>query len=268
MRCSMRGFTLIELVIVIILLSILSISIAGILSSSVSSYMDSRDRNRHSQEAKLVIERMSREIREALPQSVRTRINGSVHCVEFTPIVNASSDIDLPASGPVTSFNAVAYNLIATFSPNQAIAIMPINAANFYAGGGTRGTVAAITPSGANQVQITLASPTNFARRSPLRRFYLLSQPVSFCLDDASGEVRRYTNYGFNAAQAAPPTGASELYGQNFAANGNVFTYQPGTLQNASLLQMNFVLQSRSRNLAAGEESFEVFHEVHIRNVP
>jgi len=260
------GFTLIELIIVILLTAILAISLTSLTRYSISGYIDAKDRNQLSQSAKWVTERIAREAREALPQSIRTNVSGNVHCVEFMNIVNASTDLDLPASGQVSSFNAVEFDL--NFSAGLLVAIMPIDATAIYSVTGTLGNVASITDLG-SQVSITLSGPTVFNRRSPQNRFYLLNTPVSFCLDNNSGQLTRHSGYSITLAQATPPTGGTnEVLAENYAANGNVFTYQSGTLARAGLLQMNFRLQNRTRNLGANEESFQVFHEVHIRNVP
>ena len=260
------GFTLIELVIVIVLISIVALSLSNLTSETVYGYIDAKDRNRLSQSTKWTTERIAREVREALPQSIRASNSGGIHCVEFMNIVNASTYLDIPPSGDVSSFNAVDFDL--SFSAGLTVAIMPINPTTIYGGSGTLGSVAAIANSG-NEVTITLSGPTNFSRRSPQNRFYLLNSPISFCLNDISGDVTRYAGYTTTAAQPLPPTGGtSELLAENFSANGNVFTYQSGTLNRSGLLQMNFRAQNRDRNLVGTAESFEVFHEVHIRNVP
>lgn len=261
-----RGFTLIELIITIVLISILAISLSNITRESVFGYIDAKDRVRFSQSAKWVTERISREVREALPQSIRVGVSGNIHCVEFMNIVNASTYLDLPASGAVTSFNAVDFDL--AFSAGLLIAIMPIDPSSIYLVSGTLGNVASITDTG-NQVNITLSGPTNFNRRSPQNRFYLLNSPVAFCLNDNNGEINRYTGHAINAAQQFPPTGGTiELMAENYSVNGTVFNYQAGTLSRAGLLQINLQLQNRNRNLSGNSESFEVFHEVHVRNVP
>ena len=262
-----KGFTLIELIIVIIILAIMGISFAKITSNSVYGYIDARDRNKLSQTAQWVSERISREVREALPQSVRTGTSGNFHCVEFMPIVNASSYTNLPASGAISSFQAVGFNLASNNS--SLVAIMPIDSASLYSSVGVLGTVASIATSAGdpNQAVITLDAPTNFLGRSPQNRFYLLNQPVSFCLNNANGQILRYANYGVNANQPFPPSNGS-IVGENFSVNGAVFNYQAGTLSRSGLLQVNLRLQNRDRTLSGSEESFEVYHEVHIRNVP
>ncbi len=261
-----NGFTLIELIIVILLIGILAISLSRITSNSVYSYIDAKDRNSLSQSARWITERISREVREALPQSIRASNTGNIHCVEFMNIINASTSLDLAASGNISSFNAVRFDL--GFSSGLLVAIMPIDAFSLYSITGVLGNVASITHT-SNQSLITLTTPTTFNRRSPQNRFYLLNTPVSFCLNNNTGQFNRYSGYTINNVQQFPPTGGNnQLMGENYSANGNVFTYQPGTLSRAALLQFNLRLQSRTRNLAGNAESFEVFHEVHIRNVP
>ncbi|MGX5172399.1 prepilin-type N-terminal cleavage/methylation domain-containing protein [Aliikangiella sp. IMCC44653] len=260
------GFSLVELVIVIALSGILAISLAKLSSESVYGYIDGKDRIYNSQTAKWLSERLAREVREALPQSVRTNVSGNIHCVEFMDIVNASNYLNLPANGAISNFEAVEFDI--NYSAGLLVAIMPVDTSSIYNVTGTIASVSSINDLG-SRVQINLASPTDFSRRSPQNRFYLLSTPISFCLNDNNGEVTRYDNYAIAATQPTPPSGAnSELIAHNISANGTVFNYQPGSLSRASLLQMNFKLQNRNRNLTANQESFEVFHEVHIRNVP
>jgi len=266
-KSNQQGFSIMELVIVIIILGIMAISLGSLTSNSVYSYIDAKDRNRLSQSAKWVTERISREVREALPQSVRTGSTGNYHCVEFMPIENASSYLNLPASGSITSFDVVGFNL--STSSATLVAIMPINAASIYSAGGTLGNVASIDVSATdpNQAVVTLSAPTNFSRRSPQNRFYLLNPPVSFCLNDSNGQMIRYSNYGITANQQRPPNGGQQI-GSNFSASSTVFNYQSGTLSRSGLLQINLRSQNRGRSLPGSDESFDVFHEVHIRNVP
>lgn len=258
---------MVELVIVIVLLGILSVSFATILTRSVSGYLDAKGRNEHSQTAKWVTEVITRSVREALPQSIRTGTSGNLDCVEYVEIINASSYFNLPASGPVSSFNIVSYDLV--YQPGLSVAIMPINAASIYLGNNVVSSIASIASSGPQQSLITLTAPTNFAQRSPQNRLYILSSPITFCLNNNTGFISRHSGYGFSAGLAFPPSsGVNEIVGENFWANGNVFNYQSGSLQRSGLLQINFVIQDRIRFPSGTSESFEVFHEVHVRNVP
>jgi len=149
---------------------------------------------------------------------------------------------------------------------------MPINTSVVYNVTGTLGTVTSITDLGGGnlgKVSVSLSGGPRFDRRSPTNRFYLLNDPVSICLNNSNGEITRYSDYGINALQQFPPlAGTSSLMGENFSLSGYVFNYQSDTLTRAGLLQINLLAQNRKRNLSATEESFNFFHEVHVRNVP
>ncbi len=261
------GFSLLELIIVIVLIGILAISLSKLTSNSVVGYIDAKDRNRLSQSTKWVIERISRDLREAIPQSVRAGTSGNFHCVEFIPIENSSTYFNIPATGAVTSFTAANFDV--STSTAGFITIMPINTANLYAGTGSIGSVASIANSGTpNEVLITLSGPTTFNGRSPHRRFFLFNGPASYCLNDANGQMTRYSGYGLSASQPFPPASGGQLVGENFSATSTVFNYQANTLARSGLLQINLHAQNRNRSLSGNQESFDIFHEVHIRNVP
>ncbi|MDQ7049359.1 MAG: prepilin-type N-terminal cleavage/methylation domain-containing protein [Enterobacterales bacterium] len=108
------AFSLLELIIVLVLVSILAISLSGLTRDSVSSYIDAKDRSRLSQSSKWIIEKISREVREALPQSVRVGSTSGYYCLEFMAIVSASSYLNLAETGSISQFNAVNYNLLST----------------------------------------------------------------------------------------------------------------------------------------------------------
>ncbi len=263
---KIKAFSLLELIIVLVLMSILAISLSGLTRDSVSSYIDAKDRNRLGQSSKWIIEKISREVREALPQSLRTGSLAGYHCLEFMAILNASSYLNLPATGSISQFNAVNYNLLNTNA--SYVAIMPVNTGSVYAGG-SLAAVASINqdPQDPNQVVINLSAATNFTNRSPQRRFYLLTTPISYCLNDLTGQMYRYANYPLSINQPIPPAGGS-LVGENLSANPWVFNYLSGTLSRSGLLQINLHSQNRSRGLSGNQESIDLFQEVHIRNVP
>ena len=263
------GFSLLELIIVIILIGIMSISFGKLTSNTVIGYIDAKDRNRLSQSAKWITERISRETRAALPQSIRTGSSGSFHCIEFLPIDNASTSIGLANSGNISNFNAVDNNYNLTSSSANFVAIMPIDTNSIYNSTGVLAGLSSISTSliAPFQVVINLVTPTVFTNRSPQNRFYLLNNPVSFCLNNSNGHILRYENYGLSSSQSFPPTGGSIL-AEDFFVSGTVFNYQSGTLSRSGLLQISLHSQNRGRSLSSTEEVLDIFHEVHIRNVP
>lgn len=78
-----KGFTLIEMVITLIVGAILVLGIAGFVELGARGYTDTIDRQRLQTQAKFVLEKMSREIRHAVPNLFRSQDN----CVFFYPIV-------------------------------------------------------------------------------------------------------------------------------------------------------------------------------------
>ncbi|NVC92709.1 prepilin-type N-terminal cleavage/methylation domain-containing protein [Vibrio natriegens] len=80
-----RGFTLIEMVITIVIGSIIMLGIAAYLRLGAQGYSDSIARQRLQTQAQFVIEKMSREIRHAVPNSFFIDENEK-NCLMFMPI--------------------------------------------------------------------------------------------------------------------------------------------------------------------------------------
>ncbi|MEC9260142.1 MAG: prepilin-type N-terminal cleavage/methylation domain-containing protein, partial [Pseudomonadota bacterium] len=66
-----RGFTLIELVTVIVILGVASAGIASFVRGSMQTYIDVSTREQLLSESRFAIERLKRELRNAVPNSVR-----------------------------------------------------------------------------------------------------------------------------------------------------------------------------------------------------
>ncbi|WP_243975014.1 PilW family protein [Vibrio natriegens] len=81
---KIRGFTLIEMIVTIVIGSIIMLGIAAYLSLGVQGYSDSIARQRLQTQAQFVIEKMSREIRHAVPNSFE--VTQSDQCLSFFPI--------------------------------------------------------------------------------------------------------------------------------------------------------------------------------------
>jgi MSHA biogenesis protein MshO len=79
-----RGFTLLEMIITMVVVGILFLGIAGFVEFGARGYVDSVARTKIQNQAQFVIEKMSRELRHAIPNSIQTSLNGQ--CVSFYPI--------------------------------------------------------------------------------------------------------------------------------------------------------------------------------------
>ncbi|AXT71948.1 PilW family protein [Vibrio sp. dhg] len=82
---KIRGFTLIEMIVTIVIGSIIMLGIAVYLRLGVQGYSDSIARQRLQTQAQFVTEKMSREIRHAVPNSFFIADDGK-NCLEFIPI--------------------------------------------------------------------------------------------------------------------------------------------------------------------------------------
>ena len=66
-----NGFTLLELIIVIVLLGVMSVGISGFITLSTQTYLNVSERDKLLSSARFAVERLNREIRNSVPNSIR-----------------------------------------------------------------------------------------------------------------------------------------------------------------------------------------------------
>src|ERR1035437_9964243 len=79
-----RGFTLVELIMVIVIMGVMASMIVVFLKPAVDSYLDSRRRADLTDIADTAIQRMAQDIRRAVPNSVRSV---SSTCFQLVPTI-------------------------------------------------------------------------------------------------------------------------------------------------------------------------------------
>ena len=82
---KIRGFTLMEMIITIVIGSVIMLGIASYVRLGFKGYSDTIDRQRLQTQAQFVIEKMSREIRHAVPNSFLIK-DDEKNCLTFVPI--------------------------------------------------------------------------------------------------------------------------------------------------------------------------------------
>ena len=82
---KVRGFTLMEMITTIVIGSVIMLGIAGYVQFGMKGYVDTIERQRMQTQALFVLEKMSREIRHAVPNSFHVP-KGAENCLEFVPI--------------------------------------------------------------------------------------------------------------------------------------------------------------------------------------
>ena len=115
-----------------------------------------------------------------------------------------------------------------------------------------------------NEIIVTLASSYQFGSYSTQSRYYLVADPVSFCID--GDNLFRYQNYGLISVQPDIDDLPIALPDRALLANGlsssvSPFDVSGSTLTRNSIVRMDMIF-------AASGESIRLEHEVQLRNVP
>lgn len=264
---SQQGFTLVELVAVIVLLGVIGAATTQFIRSSVGIYQDTARRDALTQMGRFAVERVSRELRRALPGSIRVNNQASMHCVEFMPIQAASNYLGKVSEAPaISSVTAVDFNYV--FTVGDKLAIYTIENNDVYAAGSQAiANISSATAGSGGQQTISLSSANQFPQESPSTRFYIINQYVSFCA--TNGRLIRYEYATSSASQPSPPVGgvilAEAIRLQNQSGNVvNVFEFLPGTLQRAGIIRLNF----NFRDDVVTDEWVQFSQDVSIRNTP
>ena len=272
-RRSVAGFTLIELVAVMVLLGIVGVASVKFIRQGVEIYSDTVGRDQLQQRARYAIERMSRELRNALPGSVRvaSSSDGSTQCIEFMPIIAGSTYLNPLADAVVTSVEVV--DVISAGNPSgDRLAVYPIDSAELYNLSSTNSPLRTITgftdsdPNDGKQM-VTISSSAPFAHESPTRRFYIVDpNPVSFCA--RNGALTRHSGYALSATQGLPPANGL-LLAEHIRLNdgGPVapFSYSSGTTQRAGVVYLDLRF---SHTATLGDEWLRFSQAVFVRNRP
>lgn len=267
-----KGFTLIELVIVIVILAILGVFSFGYISFGAQIFSDTRARQQLIAESRFAIERLTKELKYVVPRSVRV----STACIEFVPFVASSRYLELPQGLTAGSDEFIAIEPQSdTALVGQWLFVYPTQIAHVYGlSSSRRQQIQSINAIAGQpeliQVEFTGAA-TTFSQQSPGRRYFIGSTPVSWCYDDSSQRLLRFANYGYNSTQPSLSTLASGSANvevmmttliNNLSTGQLPFSVSPASLQRNSLVLLNWQVGSTTG------ENIQINHEVHLPNVP
>jgi len=195
-RSNAAGFTLIELILVIVILGIVSISVSGIIRTAMDTVVTVSERENLVREGSFLVERFNRELGNAVPNSVRIAASANAHCVEFVPIKWSTNYLSLPllnetgTTADVLELVDINNNIFTPSSSDFAI-VYPTQPAEVYnASLHHRQAVTSCNDDGDGDcatnddsdavVQISLSD--GFDTSSPSKRMYFAREAVSYCM--------------------------------------------------------------------------------------
>lgn len=233
------GFTLVEMIIVIAITAIVGSMVAVFMRAPLESYVAQDRRARLADAADTAMRRMMRDIRLALPNSVRVASVGNVLYLEFLATRNGGR-YRAQGGGDILDFMAAdsSFDVLGpaiTMQAGDRIAVynLGIPGADAWAGdtlatySGAPGSVTSIAM---NAKLFPLASPGN--------RFQIVEGPVSYVCDPASGTLMRYWGYAPDVVQ---PTSFIAATPHALLANRIRtcrFEYQPGVTERGGLVSI------------------------------
>jgi len=230
---NMAGFTLVELVIVIVVMAILGGISVSFIRNSILAYVNSEAYYELADRADISLRRMSRDIRNALPNSVWVP-GGSGSFVQFVPIKAGgryqqedfdAGSLTLDVLGPMVSVDAgdrlVIYN-------------MGIAGADVYEGSNIR-------PVSANASSVIFTGAL-FPFSSPGSRFYIVNGAVIYACDVANRRLVMYSNIAIASGRLANFNGlVPSIVAEDVTECS--FTYTEGVMQHSSVVTAQLTLQ-------------------------
>ncbi len=286
-----RGFTLVEMIVVIVLIGIMGGTMVMYFKPALQAYQAVGRRAGLSNQADTALRMMSNEIRSAVPNSLRV-VNSQ--CFELVP----SSDGGRYRTGPNISWDTAhttnpsryidmseavqVFDVLTSFTttptPGDYLVIGNQNTDDVYnlVNVGEIASIQVPPPSTQlGQSRITLTAPRQFPVGYDGGRFLIIpkaKQAVTYFCSGAgttpaadktgTGTLYRYSAYGFKAAAACPPANASSAKVASKVASCK-FTYDPnaGATQQSGYMQMQLTLSDEG-------ESVSLSYGAHVDNVP
>ncbi len=288
-----RGFTLVEMVTVLALTAVLGMVVWRNLSLPVRAFNDGARRAEATATAQLAMERMSREIRLALPNSVRVSADGSAieflrtsgsgrYRAEANPADATTDPLNLSATsdtfqvlggwslGSIRTGTGLAQCLAGTAdclaiyntgSPATCSSQTAGTRTNAWCGDNLAGILSANSSTGVLSVSRS-SGGTSWPTSSPQQRFYVVDSAISFACSGTS--LRRYSGYAIATTQPVPPSVTGNLLADHVGSCS--FGYEAGSASRVGLVSIKLTLSYST--LDGATEQVSLLGQVHVPNSP
>ncbi len=295
-----RGFTLVEMIVVMVITGIIGGMVAMFIKAPVQGYVDSARRAEMTDIADTALLRLSRDIRTAVPNSVRVLGCGATRCIEFLPTKDGGRYRANPvggvgtlcpaiADGDALSFDAAdtCFEIIGTqitFTAGDQIVIGSTQSdgqppyVKTFAGNGVLRDVTGLGV----QSAVVMAGAQRFPAFAEVQgqRFNVVpgdQQAVTYACEnvapapaggDGPGTLRRYWGYGFHATQQTP-AGIAANTPPVIAHSNAILADKVSACEIVydAVNQRNGLVVIRL-GITRGGESISLYRQVHVNNVP
>ena len=180
MSLKKQGFTLIELVIVIIILGAIGIATSGYIATGVGIYTDISERDSELSSTRFVMERLRRDVLNALPNSLVVSVDQQ--CLSFTPIIKSSI---YGVGFPISPLNKISASIATienySYESGDRAAVYMLDETELD---GSTGQVHEIS-NVAGEV-ITFNATASFPLSSPSKRLYIIRDTFQYCFSGNS----------------------------------------------------------------------------------
>lgn len=281
--CISKGFTLVEMILVIVITGIIGGMVAVFLKAPIDQYMDVARRADLTDIADTALRRIGRDLRLALPNSVRVTATGGNTYIEFFPTTGGGRYRVDPGAGALctavgnaggdslsfdtadTCFEVLGQMPVAAVGDSVVVYNMTSNPAdpnpNAYAGGNL---AAYVSTSGAVMNIASMLFPFD----SPGHRFQIVTTPVTYVCDtpgtdaagNGTGTITRWQGYPIQLAQPTAFPGTPSILASNVSACN--FSYE------ASVVAERFGLVTMNLGISRNGETVTLYSATHVSNVP
>lgn len=286
---SERGFSLVEMVIVITLTGILASVLANVIRGPMLAIVAVQERSRLVDMLDTALLRMSREIRLALPYSIRVsgnaieflrtldggryreeaagRLDFDVDSSTFTVLNTLANPANIQTGTASTDCLNGSADCLIVYNIGQPTTIAAATAsgisANAYLGANVNyeGNIATISAALANSLSFDNSDVAawSFSIPSPNQRFHIVDTPVSFVC--SGGAITRYSGYAIQETQPVPPAAGDNLLVDQITSCG--FSFDPPTTTRFGLLTLQIEVTDPNSG-----ESVSLIQQIHVSNIP
>lgn len=300
------GFTLIEMILTLTLTLIIASVVVQLVAVPIMGYFDVNVRAQMVDIAQGALQKMTREIRGALPNSIRVKQLGNWVALELVPTLGVAryrttgpggandvldfaqaddqfsilgnfEDSVIANSGAGSAYRLVIYNTgDYGLSPD-----FPLPGINVY-GGPSLGPIPpvgthVVTPVGTtvtlidngDQDRVQLSAPFQFGLSSTEKRVFIVGPPVLYLCDQAQNTLVRYSGYPLQSVQPIDVSQAplSGLTGHQAARMADRIATCDFNFQPGSA-QRGGLVTLKIGIQGQGQEAIHLIKQVHVNNAP